>query len=94
MVEETFLQQARTSDHRLPLHISKEMRAYLECGVSAYGFVRARCDQCGTSRAVTFVQRFGSSLNVNPHVHIPMLDGIYVDGAAGPQFRCLTRRAA
>jgi hypothetical protein len=30
---ETFLQQARTSEHHLPFHIEKEMRAYLECGV-------------------------------------------------------------
>ena len=51
---ETFLQQARTSGHRLPVHVEQEMRAYLECGVLAYGFVRARCEQCGTSRAVAF----------------------------------------
>jgi hypothetical protein len=35
---------------------------------------------------VTFVQRFGSSLNVNPHVHVLMLDGVYVDGDEGPRF--------
>ena len=172
---ETFLQQARTSEHRLPLHVEKEMRAYLECGVLAYGFVRARCEECGKSRAVafsckrrgfctscagrrmadtaarlvedvlppvpirqfvlsfpyeiryrlawdgelvsavlavflrvagrwyrrqaqalgyargrcgsvTFVQRFGSSLNVNPHVHVLMLDGVYIDADKGPEF--------
>jgi hypothetical protein len=173
---ESFLQQARTTEHgELPFHVEKEMRAYLECGVLAYGFVRARCEECGTSRAVafsckkrgfctscsgrrmadtaarlvddvlprvpvrqfvlsfpyeiryrlawdgelvssvlgvflrvvgrwyrrqaqaaghaqgrcgsvTFVQRFGSSLNVNPHVHVLMLDGVFVDGDEGPQF--------
>ncbi len=51
---ETFRQQARTSEHRLPFHVEKEMRAYLECGVLAYGFVRARCEECGKSRAVAF----------------------------------------
>ena len=51
---ETFLQQARTAEHRLPLHVEKEMRAYLECGILAYGFVRARCEDCGASRAVAF----------------------------------------
>ncbi len=51
---ETFLQQARTSEHQLPLHVEKEMRAYLECGILAYGFVRARCEDCGASRAVAF----------------------------------------
>ena len=49
---ETFLQQARTSEHQLPLHVEKEMRAYLECCMLAYGFVRARCEDCGTGRAV------------------------------------------
>ena len=51
---ETFLQQARTAEHRLPLHVEKEMRAYLEGGILAYGFVRARCEDCGASRAVAF----------------------------------------
>ena len=172
---ETFLQQARTSEHRLPRHVEKEMRAYLECGILAYGFVRVRCEECGHSRAVafsckkrgfctsctgrrmadtaarlvddvlprvpvrqfvlsfpyeiryrlawdgelisavlavflravgrwyrrqaqalgyaqgrcgsvTFVQWFGSSLNVNPHIHVLMLDGVYVDSDEGPVF--------
>ena len=30
------------------------MRAYLDCGILAYGFVRARCEDCGASRAVAF----------------------------------------
>ena len=30
------------------------MRVYLECGILAYGFVRARCEDCGASRAVAF----------------------------------------
>ena len=51
---ETFLQQAGTAEHRLPLHVGKEMRAYLECGILAYGFVRARCEDCGANRAVAF----------------------------------------
>ena len=42
------------SEHRLPLHVDKEMRAYLECGILAYGLVRARCEDCGASRAVAF----------------------------------------
>ena len=172
---EAFLQHTRTSEHQLPLHVEKEMRAYLECGILAYGFVRARCADCGKSRAVafsckkrgfcpsccgrrmadtaarlvddvlprvpvrqwvlsfpyemryrlaydgewvskvlavflrvvggwyrrqaqamghdrarwgsvTFVQRFGSSLNLNPHMHVLMLDGVYVDGEDAPVF--------
>ena len=36
--------------------------------------------------SVTFVQRFGSSLNLNPHIHVLMLDGVYVDGEDAPVF--------
>ena len=35
---------------------------------------------------MTFVQRFGSSLNLNPHIHVLMLDGVYVDGEDAPVF--------
>jgi hypothetical protein len=37
-----------------------------ECGVPG--------GQCG---AVTFIQRFGSALNLTPHFHILVLDGVY-----------------
>ena len=30
--------------------------------------------------AVTFIQRFGSALNLNVHFHILFLDGVYIDG--------------
>ena len=40
--------------------------------------------RCGS---VTFVQRFGSALNVNPHFHVLMPDGVYVTGEdETPQF--------
>jgi len=164
---ETFLQQARTADHALPAYVEDDLRAYLQCGVLACGFVRLRCPDCKQSRIVafscrrrgfcpsclgrrmaetaarlvdqvlpqvpirqwvlsfpieiryrlaydgellsevlrtfrehlnafyrdqarhrghldgrtggiTFVQRAGSSLNLNPHLHVLMLDGVYV----------------
>ena len=31
--------------------------------------------ECG---AVTFVQRFGGSLNLNMHMHVVVLDGVFV----------------
>ena len=46
----------------------------------AMGHSESRCG------SVTFVQRFGSSINANPHVHVIMLDGVYVDGEDGPEF--------
>ena len=172
---ETFVEHTRSSDRQLPANVEKELRAYLECGILAHGFVRVRCVDCAGDRviafscqrrsfcpscmgrrmvdtaarltdevlprvpvrqwvlslpyeiryrlawdgelvgallavflrvvygwyrrqaraqgyeysrcgSVTFVQRFGSSLNLNPHVHVLMIDGVYVDGEAGPQF--------
>ena len=32
---------------------------------------------------MTFVQRFGSSINLNPHFHVLFLDGVYVPAADG-----------
>jgi hypothetical protein len=40
---------------------------------------KLRSPQCG---AVTFVQRFGSSLNLNRHFHTLALDGVYTDSDA------------
>ena len=41
------------------------------------------CGDAARPGAVTFVQRFGSSLNLNVHFHTCFLDGIYVRDAAG-----------
>ena len=43
--------------------------------------------QCG---AVTFIQRFGSALNLNLHLHALVIDGVYAaDENGGPQFQVL-----
>ena len=45
-----------------------------------------RAPQCG---AITFIQRFGSALNLNLHFHTLALDGVYTDDGgpgATPQF--------
>ena len=51
---------------------------------------RRQAQAMGHDRArwgsVTFVQRFGSSLNLNPHIHVLMLDGVCVDGEEAPVF--------
>ena len=42
----------------------------------------------GATGAVTLVQRFGSALNLNVHLHMLCLDGVYVaDGTGPPMFR-------
>lgn len=30
-----------------PAHVEREFRRYLECGILAHGFARARCAECG-----------------------------------------------
>ena len=51
---ETFLAHTRTADRKLSPHVERELRAYVECGILAYGFMRVRCEHCGQSRAVAF----------------------------------------
>ena len=42
--------------------------------------------------SVTFLQRSGSSINLHPHLHVPVLDGVYVVDEAGdrPSFHVLS----
>jgi len=42
----------------------------------------------GHTGAVTLIQRFGSALNLNVHLHMIFVDGVYLtDGAGPPVFR-------
>ena len=50
-------------------------------------FGAVRKPQCG---AVTFIQRFGSALNLNLHLHMLAIDGVYAADEDGrPQFQVL-----
>jgi Transposase zinc-binding domain len=51
---EPFLTRARQRDHPVPGFVERELRAYLDCGILARGFVRVRCDGCGLDRVVGF----------------------------------------
>jgi hypothetical protein len=51
---ETFLARAQAREHPVPRFVERELRAYLECGILAHGFVRVRCDACGCDRLVAF----------------------------------------
>ena len=51
---ETFLQQARSSDHTLPWYVERDLRAFLNCGILQHGFLRLRCPACHDSRLVPF----------------------------------------
>jgi hypothetical protein len=46
-------------DHHTPkAYVRQAFRKYLECGIFAHGFARARCDDCGHDCGV-FLQRAG-----------------------------------
>ena len=51
---ETFLARRQEQGHPVPRFIERELRAFLECGILAHGFVRVHCDSCGKDRAVAF----------------------------------------
>jgi hypothetical protein len=51
---ETFLARARGRDRPVPRFVERELRAYLDCGILARGFVRVHCDACGCDRLVAF----------------------------------------
>ena len=47
---ETYLARARegrTDGDGVPQYVEREFRHYLECGILAHGFARARCGECG-----------------------------------------------
>ena len=54
---ETYLALANCSDPMgdgIPVHVEKEFRSYLKCGILAHGFARARCSSCGYDFLVAF----------------------------------------
>ena len=51
----SFLSEARDNHARgLPKYVEQEFRAYLECGIPAYGFALAHCRDCGLDIVVAF----------------------------------------
>ena len=50
----TFLSNLAEEGCKLPLHVEKELWAYLECGVLAYGFMRLKCEDCNSEKLVAF----------------------------------------
>ncbi|MGE4606418.1 MAG: transposase [Myxococcota bacterium] len=51
---ESFLSRARERGAPTARFVERELRAYLDCGVLARGFMRVHCDGCGHDRLVAF----------------------------------------
>jgi hypothetical protein len=54
---ETWLARQREADTEgdpIPAYVERDLRRYLECGILAYGFARAYCDECGHDFLIAF----------------------------------------
>jgi hypothetical protein len=51
---ETFLAWRQQRGRPVPGFVEEEFRAFLECGVLEYGFLRLRCQACGRDRLLAF----------------------------------------
>jgi hypothetical protein len=54
---ETYLTLAREGHNEggsVPQYVEREFRRYLECGILAHGFARARCGECGHDFLIAF----------------------------------------
>ena len=51
---ETLLARGRVRDRPVRRFVERELRAYLGCGVLAWGILRLHCDACGCDRFVSF----------------------------------------
>jgi hypothetical protein len=51
---ETWLRNARTQERTVPRFVERELRAFLDCGILAHGFLRLHCDACKLDRVVAF----------------------------------------
>jgi hypothetical protein len=51
---EGFLANARGQGAPVARFVERELRAYLDCGILARGFLRLHCDACGCDRVLAF----------------------------------------
>jgi hypothetical protein len=51
---ETFLARSSEGERPVPHFVERELRAYLDCGILARGFLRLHCDACRLDRLVPF----------------------------------------
>jgi hypothetical protein len=51
---ESFLATARDQGAPVARFVERELRAYLDCGILARGFLRLHCDTCGCDRLLAF----------------------------------------
>jgi len=50
----TFIQDRELEERPLPQYVIDEFKAYLKCGILAYGFLRLTCGQCNEEKITAF----------------------------------------
>lgn len=50
----SFVTKCEDENHPVPAFFKKEFAAYLQCGVSTYGFARIYCQECRYDRLIAF----------------------------------------
>ena len=96
-----FVDMIAQQSKSLPRHVNQEFDAFLQCGRLENGFLRVVCDDCKHEKLVAFsckkrgicpscgIQRFGSALNLNIHLHILFLEGVIINKQGEIKFeRC------
>ena len=51
---DTFKRDREQECREIPEYIEKEIEAFLECGILAYGFLRIQCQSCRHANVVAF----------------------------------------
>ena len=63
-------------------YVEREFRRYLECGILAHGFARARCAQCGHDFLIAFSCK-GAAFNAHLHFHCVVVHGVFAPTPIG-----------
>jgi hypothetical protein len=73
--------------------VLSEVLAVVQRGISTFLIRRSGHTVASGARtgAVTLIQRFGSALNLNPHLHMLFLDGAYMFRGSRAVFHCARR---
>lgn len=69
-----------------PLLVTKILGIYLRVITNWYTKAARRNGYEGKTAAITFIQRFGSAINLNVHFHALLIDGVYIVENGEPNF--------
>ena len=81
---ESFLTRQQERGRIVPRFVERELRAFLDCGILARGFVRVHCDICRMDRVVPysckhrgFCPSCGGRRMADTAAHLPCIIGVF-----------------